>query len=242
MKNNQIFEIKTGQDLANDFHAIGANFAADEKRVDPNIEMTLLSASIEGVNKDDHRFRGILVDWIDAHSPRINVESLTRLVSQMPEKDYKFVRILWCALAQRLANSDPRFCRLAKLYSGKRIDFLDRDLRRSKKPVTEMFIDMRGVDERFEGTCIRVPKNAFPHRPTQIFDATSIAKIHMPFRYRTMMGASFRADVWALLRRSPRTTAYRLAKLVGCSTTTALRVKHDYEILKRDYSNRSRAA
>ncbi|TVQ79305.1 MAG: hypothetical protein EA369_05075 [Bradymonadales bacterium] len=242
MKNNQLFHIKTGQDLANDFHAIGANFAADEKRTDPNIEATLVSASIEGIHMDDHRFRGVLVDWIDAHSLRINVESLTRLVRQLPEKEYKFVLIFWSAIAQRLANSDPRFRRLAGLYKGKRLDFLDRNMKGEEKRITDMFIDLKGLDERFEGTCIRAPKNAFPHRPSQIFKAASIAKTHMPFRYRTMMGASFRADVWALLRRKPDTTAYQLAKLVGCSTTTALRVKHDYEILKRDYSNRSRAA
>jgi hypothetical protein len=105
-----------------------------------------------------------------------------------------------------------------------------------------MFIRMKGLDDRFEGTCIRVPKNLFSHRPQQIFSAESIARRHMGFRYRVMFGPSYRADIWALLRRNPDLSGYRLAKLAHCSTATALRIKQDYEIVKRDYSSRSKAA
>lgn len=240
MKNSSsLLSFKTEQDLANDFYAIGTNFSADERRMDADIEETLISASIEGINKDDHRVRGILVDWISIHHLRINVDRLTRMVKSLTDDEFVYVRIFWCANAQRLQGSDPRFKRLAQIYKGPRVDFVDRNLRPGQRATTDMFIQMKGLDERFEGTCIRVPKNAFFHRPHQIFEAEEIAKYHMAFRYRVMFGASYRADIWALLRRNPALSAYRLSKLAGCSTTTALRVKNDYEIVKRDYSQRA---
>ena len=242
MKNKKPLEFKTGTDLTNDLHFIGTNFAAYESRVDPDIEMTLVSASVAAINSDDSRIAGVLVDWISIHQSRIDVDRLTQFINSLDEKEYKFVRIFWCANAQRFLNSDFRFKRLAEIYKGPRVDLADRNASPGSRGVTEMFIKMRDEDERFLSTCIRIPKKYFSHRPEQIHEPKWIAKTHMGFRYRVMFGPSYRADIWAYLRRNPDLTAYRLSKFVGCSTTTALRVKHDYEIVKRDYSNRGGAA
>lgn len=230
---------KTDEQFGNDFRAIGTNLSANARSIDPNIEETLLYASIEGVNYKDGRIAGILVDWLTIHSLRINVDRLTDLVFRLNDTEYWWVKIFWFANAQRFYPIDARFKRLATAYQGKRIDFVDRDSSIPQEPsLTEMYIKMKGADERFEETCIRVPKNYFSHRPQQVFPASSIAKKHMAFRYRVMMGANYRADIWALLRRSPDLSAYRLAKLAHCSVSAANRVKHDYEIVKRDYSKR----
>ncbi|TVQ77721.1 MAG: hypothetical protein EA369_08580 [Bradymonadales bacterium] len=229
---------KDEQDLANDLYAIGVNLTATAQVTDPNIEETLVLSSIEAVNHGDHRIAGILVDWISAHFLRINVDRLTNLVFGLSDEGFWWVKIFWCANAQRFYPADARFRRLAHLYRGQRLDFSDRDTPNTERPVTEIFIQMKGLDERFEATCIRVPKNAFFHRPEQVFEADWIARHHMPFRYRVMMGASYRADLWALLRRNPKLSGYRLAKLAHCSIAAAARVKKDYLIVKRDYSGR----
>ena len=226
------FTIKTGKSLDSDLRAIGFNLGGKKKSTDPNIEASIISASVEGVNNKDNRIAGLLVDWFTTHYLRVNVDRLTKFIFSLNDSDYKFVKIFWCANAQRLFIKDQRFKRLSELYSGKRLNFADRFVKRGQKRVTKMFIEIKGEDERFKRTCIRVPKGYFSERSHQIFSVSVIAKNHLPYRYRVMMGSSYRADLWALLDSDPNISAYALGKKAHCSYRSAYMAKKDYELLK----------
>ena len=213
------FIIKTGKSLDGDLRAIGFNLNGRKKSIDPNIEASLISASIEAINNKDNRIGGLLVDWITAHYLRVNVDRLTKFVFSLNDSDYKFVKTFWCANAQRLFIKDQRFKRLSELYKGRRVNFADRFIKKGQQKVTKMLIEIKGEDERFKRTCIRVPKGYFAERPHQIFPVSVIAKNHLPYRYRVMMGSSYRADLWALLDNDPSISAYALGKkalLLSC--------------------------
>ena len=226
------FVIKTGKSLDSDLRAIGFNLGGGKKSTDPDIEASIISASIEAVNNKDTRIGGLLVDWITVHYLRINVDRLTKFVFSLNDSDYKFVKIFWCANAQRFFIKDQRFKRLSELYNGKRLNFVDRFVKKGQKKVTKMLIEIKGEDERFKRTCIRVPKGYFSERPCQIFPVSVIAKNHLPYRYRVMMGSSYRADLWALLDSNPGISAYALGKKAHCSYRSAYIAKKDYELLK----------
>ncbi len=87
---------------------------------DPNIEDTLLAASLEGMERGDLRVLAVLVTWFGVHSGRVNADRLTRLVAMTESKR---VRAFWSALA-RWRDSDRRFARLARAYHGARVDLL----------------------------------------------------------------------------------------------------------------------
>ena len=228
------FIIKTGKSLDSDLRAIGFNLSGKKKSIDPNIEASIISASIEAANNKDNRIGGLLVDWITAHYLRVNLDRLTKFVFSLSDSDYKFVKIFWCANAQRLFIKDQRFKRLSELYKGRRVNFADRSIKKGQQRVTKMLIEMKGEDERFKRTCIRAPNGYFSERPHQIFPVSVIAKNHLPYRYRVMMGSSYRADLWAFLDSDPNISAYyALGKKVHCSYRAAYMVKKDYELLKR---------
>lgn len=224
--------IKTGKVLDNDLRAIGFNLSGKKKSIDPNIESVIISASIEAINNKDNRIGGLLVDWISVHYLRINVDRLTKFTFSLSDKEYKFVKIFWYANAQRLFIRDQRFKRLSQLYKKRRFNFADRFIKKGQQRVTKTLIEIKGEDERFKKTCIRVPKGYFPERPHQIFPVSLIAKNHLPYHYRVMMGSSYRADLWALLESDPNISAYALGKKAHCSYRTAYMTKKDYELLK----------
>ena len=228
------FILKTGKSLDCDLLAIGFNLSCKKKSIDPNIEATIISASVEAINNKENRIGGLLVDWITVHYLRINADRLTKFVFSLNDSDYKYVKIFWCANAQRLLMKDQRFKRLSQLYKGKRVNFTDRF--NKNKRIIKMFIKIKGEDERFKKTCIRVPNGYFPQRPYQIFPASVIAKNHLPYRYRLMMSSSYRADLWALLKKNPHLSAYALGKKAYCSYRAAYIVQKDYKILKEDVS------
>ena len=225
--------IKIGSGLSGDLRAIGFNIACEKKSTDPNIELALVSASVTAVNEDDNRIGGLLVDWLTIHYLRINVDRLTRMIFGLNGLNYKFIRVFWCANAQRFLAKDQRFKRLSELYRGRRVDFADRFLKFGARKATKTLIEIKGEDKRFKGTCLRVFNGYFSERLHQIFSADVVAKIHLPYHYRVMMGPSYRADLWALLNRHPELSAYALGKKVGCSYRTAYIVKKDYELLKK---------
>ena len=226
---NSHFKIQSEKQLDSSLQSIGFNLSCNKKAIDPNIEATLISASIEAMYNKDNRLGGLIVDWITIHFSRINVDRLTKFISHLNNSEYRLVKIFWCANAQRLVAKDQRFKKLSQIYKGKRINLADY-CSKSKKS-TSLLIEIKGEDERFKNTCIRIPRNYFSERPNQIFSGSIIAKNHFPYRYRLMMGPSYRADIWALIKRNPNLSAYALAKKAHCSYRTAYITKKDYDTL-----------
>jgi hypothetical protein len=105
--------------LTSEMAGIGMSFAASPAP-DPNIEDTLLFASIEAMEHHDLRVLAVLVTWFGVHAPWVNADRLTRIVAaHEPAR----VRALWSALA-RWQGKDRRFARLAGIHAGGRIDLL----------------------------------------------------------------------------------------------------------------------
>ncbi len=231
-------QFKTGSELDNDLHAIGINISCERITVDPNIEDTLIAATLEGLNKNDGRIMGLVVDWIFLYSLRINVDRLSKVLMALTHPQKDAVIVFFSAIAQSLSK-DSRFKKITSFYNGRRRNYLSLFPKGPDKyDPTDFLIQKNGEDGRFKETCLRVPKKVLRHRPTDIFLPDVIAKRHMGFRYRIMMGASYRADLWALLRRDATRSAYEIAKRAYCSYETARQAKRDYIILKRNYSDR----
>lgn len=205
---------------------IGMNFAASgtdqpKTTAQPNIEDTLLFASMEGMEKSDLRVLSILVNWFGIHAAWVNADRLTKLVnlSNSPR-----VRALWSALAQ-WHEKDRRFSRLAGLYSGPPQDVMETG--------TEFQIKRFGEDPRFNGSAIRVAANVLRERPSDVLPAADLARRHRAYRWRVIMGPSYRADMWAALDQDVSLSAAELARRTYGSFATAWRVRRDFGLLAK---------
>ena len=140
--------------LTADMVGIGMLVGGEGSR-DPNIEDTLLFASVEGMERDDLRVLAVLVTWFGVHSSRVNADRLTRLVAL---QESKRIRAFWSALAHWRAT-DRRFARLARSYRGSRIDLLTTG--------TDFQVRRHGEDPRFTGLdYARRPTSCATGRPT----------------------------------------------------------------------------
>src|SRR5438876_447638 len=125
---------------------IGMNFTAAPS-AEPNIEDTILFASIEGVEHYDLRALAVLVTWFGIHAPWVNADRLTKVVETQSSPR---LRAFWSALASWY-RKDRRFARLARLYVGQRQDLIETG--------TDFQVRRRGEDPRFRGSAIRVAAN-----------------------------------------------------------------------------------
>jgi hypothetical protein len=197
---------------------IGMNFAASPEP-DPNIEDTLALASVEAMENHDLRVLAVLVTWFGVHSAWVNADRLTHLVAAHASPR---VRALWSALACWQQN-DRRFARLGKLYAGRRLDVVETG--------TDFQVSRHGEDVRFDGTPIRVAANVLRDRTADVLDPSDLARTHSAYRYRVMMGPSYRADMWAALEADPTLSPAALARSTHGSFSTAWHVHRDFELL-----------
>src|SRR5437016_14508343 len=165
---------------------IGMNFTAC-RAPEPNIEDTILFASIEGVEHYDLRVLAVLVTWFGIHAPWVNADRLTKVVETQSSPR---LRAFWSALAS-WHRKDRRFARLARLYVGQRQDLIETG--------TEFQVRRRGEDPRFRGSAIRVAANVLRDRTSDVLQPADLAQRHNAYRHRVMMGPSYRADMWAAL-------------------------------------------
>jgi hypothetical protein len=197
---------------------IGMNFSAPAAR-DPNIEDTLLFASVEGMEKGDLRVIAVLVTWFGIHASWVNADRLTRLVS---DSKAPRLRAFWSALAH-WQSKDRRFARLAKVCAGPRVDLLETG--------TDFQVKRHGEDERFAGAVLRVPANVLRDRKADVLAPAELAKRHNAYRLRIMMGPSYRADMWAKLEDDPNLSSAELARRAYGSFATAWHVRRDFGLL-----------
>ena len=113
-------EFATGDKLTSDMVGIGMRFAANPPKTEPNIEDTLVAASIQGIVHEDYRVLSLLVDWFGVHVERVNVDRLTKMVRLL--KDVR-VKAFWKALAQ-WQRRDWRLKKLQKVYTKSRLDLM----------------------------------------------------------------------------------------------------------------------
>jgi hypothetical protein len=209
---------KSGPDLTADMIGIGMAFAGDGS-VDPNIEDTLIAASIEGI-KGDYRVLSLLTDWLDIHIKIVNADRLIRLVDKINDSK---VKLFWLAVSQwkskehRFAKLKRKAYRLRRTPLNSHIDFQ---------------IKKYGEDERFQNTKLIVPKHLLRHRPNDIMPAEYMVKHHLSYKYRVQMGPIYRADIWATLERKGKDLSpSALARTTYSSISSASDVKKSWTLI-----------
>lgn len=215
-----------GTGLTSDMVGIGMGFAA-KGSVEPNIEDTIIAASVEGMERDDLRVLAVLTTWIGIHHPRVNADRLLRALSHQSSPR---VRAYWAAIGVWLGK-DRRLARLATLHEGRRVDLL--------RAGTEFQIRRRGEDARFRDTGLRVPAGTLRDRPSDVLSPAALAVRHGTYRLRILIGPSYRADMWAALEHDPEIPAAELARRTYGSFATAWNVKRDWELLRPKLRGRS---
>ena len=201
--------------LTADMVGIGMLVGGEGSR-DPNIEDTLLFASVEGMERDDLRVLAVLVTWFGVHSSRVNADRLTRLVAL---QESKRVRAFWSALAH-WRGADRRFARLARGYRGSRVDLLTTG--------TDFHLRRHGEDPRLAGSRLRAPANVLRDRPADVLTPAELASRNSAYRWRLVIGPTYRADMWASLERDPVLPAAALARAAYGSFATAWQVRRDF--------------
>jgi hypothetical protein len=211
-------KLPTGDELTRAMVGIGMRFAA-EPGAEPNIEDTLLAASIEGMEHDDLRVLAILCTWLGTHHPWINADRLIRVVDAGAAAR---TRGFWKAVAQWLSK-DRRFARLTGLYRGPRLDV--------PRVGADFHLRRKGEDERFLKTALRVPSNVLRDRAADVMPPAELSKRHRAYRMRVLIGPTYRADMWAALDNDATLSASELARISYGSFATAWQVKKDHELL-----------
>lgn len=207
----------SNETLTADMIGIGMLLAGEPSR-DPNIEDTLLFASLEGMERGDLRVLAVLVTWFGMHSARVNADRLTRIVGL---QESERTRAFWSAMGRWLA-SDRRFGRLARTYCGSPVELLSTG--------TAFHTKRHGDDPRFAGSRLRVPANVLRDRPADVLTPAELAARHEAYRWRLVIGPGYRADMWAALEREPSLSASALARGAYGSFATAWQVRSDFGV------------
>ena len=210
--------LPSGEALTTAMVSIGMLFAA-ESGAEANIEDVLLTASLEGMERDDLRVLSVLTTWLGVHLPRVNVGRLAQLLKRQSSER---VRGYWASIA-RWQRQDSRMRKIEGLYTGKALDLL---------PVgTDFQLRRRGVDERFTDGPLRVPTGTLRDRAVDVLTPAELARGHRAYHHRVLIGPTYRADMWALLENDPQLSPAMLARRTYGSFSTAWQVKRDFNII-----------
>lgn len=209
------------EDLTNAMSSIGFRLGGKPLKDNPNIEDVLVSASIEGILKPDYRVLSLLVDWVSVHGHAVNVDRLSKVI---PSLENALVRAFWVAVA-RWQKRDPRWRKIAKMRVSGRLDLLEQG--------TDFLVSKHGEDERFKGTCLRVPRFTLRERREDILLPEHLASKNKNYFYRILIGPTYRADMWAYVDEHPDAEAANVARACYGSFTTAWTVKSDWLLLKK---------
>jgi hypothetical protein len=209
----------TGERLTADLVSIGFLFAANRAKEEPNIEDSIIAASIEGL-KGDYRVLSLLVDWIHIHMKQVNIDRLVNVLKELPDKKLK---AFWSSVAKSQKN-DPRLKKLSRIYRGSPFSLLDEEDMKFR-------LKRDGMDPRFTGSHFVIPGKVLRHRPSDIADSATVARFHLAYRYRLIIGPTYRADMWAALELAHKLTPAEIARKCYGSFSTAWNVKRDWEII-----------
>jgi hypothetical protein len=110
------------------------------------------------------------------------------------------------------------------MHRGARIDLLSVG--------TDFQIKKRGEDPRFLGTALRVPAGILRDRTADVLSPAELARRHLVYRFRVMMGPSYRADMWAALAGDPSLKTAEIARLAYGSYATASAVRRAFALVE----------
>jgi hypothetical protein len=187
---------------------------------DADIEMTLVHASIAGMEGQDLRVLALLTTWLGVHHTYVNADRLIRFVAA---QESQRVQAYWAAVSRWLA-CDRRLARLGHAPPGSPIELL---------PAGNAFqVARHGEDERFAGSCMSVPRGTLRDRTADVLTPEELARHHRGYRHRVLLGPSWRADVWAVLEAAPDLSVAEAARRAGCAFATAWQASRDFRVLQ----------
>jgi len=211
-------EMPRGDELTVRLIGIGMKLAGLVRR-HANIEDTLLAASVDGMEHGDLRVLSLLTTWLGIHHRWLNADRLTRALTDLK---HERTRAYWAAVGQ-WKSRDRRLARLSHLHEGARVDLL--------RTGTDFHLSRTGEDERFSGGPLRVPANILRDREEDVLRPSELARLHLTYKMRILMGPTYRADMWAALDMNPELSSAQLARCTYGSFATAWQVKHDRALL-----------
>lgn len=203
-----------GSELTSKLIGIGFKIGGTKER-NPNIEDTLIGASIEGMT-GDYRILSLLTDWIFIHYEILNTDRLFRALLELNNQR---VNAFFSSIALNFSN-DSRFKKIHQLYKGQRV-YLDQN------KSYEFLVSRNGEDERFNKTKLIVATGTLRTRPEDIATPTEMVQLHKDYYYRTLIGPSFRADMVSCFLREKNISASDLARKCYGSFATAYQVIKD---------------
>jgi hypothetical protein len=98
---------------------------------------------------------------------------------------------------------------------------------------TEFQVKRHGEDPRFQRSAIRVAANVLRNRTADVLPPAELARRHHAYRWRIIMGPSYRADMWAALEDDSTQSTAELARKTYGSFATAWRVRRDFGLLAK---------
>lgn len=214
-------ELLEGKALTQSMIGIGMLFGGDGFK-NPNIENTILSATYKGIVDQDYRVLAVATLWLEKHFFIINASRLLKLIDVYKD-NVEFYRF-WAAVAQ-WQGSDNRFRSLRDKVSLK-----------SKKEISQgskFLAKKNGYDPRFQDTCLIVPKKMLEKKDWLVLSPAKMIDHHLDYRWRLIIGPSFRADMWSQLEQDHSLPAVTLARKSYGSYATAYRAKKEFEIYQQ---------
>jgi len=99
-------------------------------------------------------------------------------------------------------------------------------------------VERHGEDARFVGTSLRVRANTLLDRPADVLSPVALAEEHRTYRWRLVIGVTYRADMWAALEQKPSLSPSTLARVTYGSFATAWQVKRDFGMWRHPHRRR----
>lgn len=158
------------------------------------------------------------------HKAREHDSTITRPQGALPARHGQLADECPVDDPERWQSKDRRFARLAKIYDGPELAVLTDG--------SDFQIKRHGEDSRFAGSVLRVPGNLLRDRVADVQVPEDLAKRHRAYRYRIMMGPSYRADMWSTLELEPAISVPMLARRCYGSFATAWHVRRDFSLVE----------
>lgn len=209
----------SGQELNKALVGLGFLLSSNSKK-NMNIEHILISI-VKEVFSDglayDLRLLGLFVNWIEVHSSQINANRFIKLTYALKSP----LAIKFLAGVFEYVK-DVRFKKFVAENSPKRrVHFLKN---------SNFLLKKNGEDKRFKGTRLIVHSKALPNRPELILSPELLSKKHLYYRYRVLLGPTYRADIIAHLTVDENLSPAELARCHFTNYQTSYRAKKDFQI------------
>ena len=220
-------EYETDDNLTEDMYRIGFRIGGSEPfrtQALPNIEKTLIAASIEGAVGRDFRVLAVLTTWLGKHHKQVNFRSLKKLLEPLfAENPNDDLSLYWSAIGFWISQKDHRFAALKKCYSGPRREFGNRN--------SQVIIDEKGEDPRFAASPLKIVVGGLRHRLRDVMPAEYIAYLHASFANRILMGPTYRADIFMCLELG-HTDIFEIVEKTNASPAQIHQTRKDWLILR----------